>query len=96
MLSWADGVSVPTASAFAQYAEPLIIILAVRFTTLKIYCVFAYIKEELIMFELRDGDVLVVLAILIYFIVVLTIGFVYAKRSNSSASEYFLGGTPLA
>ena len=44
------------------------------------------------MFELRDGDVLVVLAILIYFIVVLTIGFVYAKRSNSSASEYFLGG----
>ena len=44
------------------------------------------------MFELRDGDVLVVLAILIYFIVVLTIGFVYAKRSNSSTSEYFLGG----
>ncbi len=44
------------------------------------------------MFELREGDAFVVLAILIYFIVVLTIGFVYAKRSNSSASEYFLGG----
>lgn len=29
---------------------------------------------------------------LLYFIVVLTIGFVYAKRSNSSTSEYFIGG----
>ena len=38
------------------------------------------------------GDTLVLLAILVYFIVVLTIGFIYAKRSNSSASEYFLGG----
>ena len=44
------------------------------------------------MFQLKEGDAFVVLAILIYFIVVLTIGFVYAKRSNSSASEYFLGG----
>lgn len=44
------------------------------------------------MFELQSGDALVVLAILVYFIVVLTIGFIYAKRSNSSASEYFLGG----
>ena len=32
------------------------------------------------------------LAILIYFIAVLIIGFSYAKRSNSSSSEYFLGG----
>ncbi len=44
------------------------------------------------MFEISSGDALVLVAILIYFIVVLTIGFVYAKRSNSSASEYFLGG----
>ena len=44
------------------------------------------------MFTLQTGDALVVLAILIYFIVVLTIGFIYAKRSNSSTSEYFLGG----
>ncbi|MBO7702476.1 MAG: sodium/proline symporter [Eggerthellaceae bacterium] len=44
------------------------------------------------MFELKEGDAFVVLAILVYFIVVLTIGFVYAKRSNSSTSEYFLGG----
>ncbi len=44
------------------------------------------------MFTLQTGDALVVLAILVYFIVVLTIGFIYAKRSNSSASEYFLGG----
>ena len=29
------------------------------------------------------GDALVVLAILIYFIVVVTIGFAYARRSNS-------------
>ena len=41
---------------------------------------------------MQSGDALVLLAILIYFIVVLTIGFIYAKRSNSSASEYFLGG----
>jgi len=44
------------------------------------------------MFQLQAGDAFVVLAILIYFVVVLTIGFIYAKRSNSSASEYFLGG----
>lgn len=41
---------------------------------------------------MKTGDTLVIIAILIYFIVVLTIGFIYAKRSNSSASEYFLGG----
>lgn len=41
---------------------------------------------------MQSGDALVVLAILVYFIVVLTIGFIYAKRSNSSTSEYFLGG----
>lgn len=37
-------------------------------------------------------DFWVVMAMLVYFIVVLTIGFVYAKRSNSSTAEYFLGG----
>ena len=41
---------------------------------------------------MNSGDTMVVIAILIYFIIVLTIGFIYAKRSNSSASEYFLGG----
>ena len=39
-----------------------------------------------------SGDFAVIIAILIYFVVVLTIGFIYAKRSNSSTSEYFLGG----
>ena len=39
-----------------------------------------------------EHDFLVLFAMLLYFIVVLTIGFVYAKRSNSSTSEYFLGG----
>ncbi len=38
------------------------------------------------------GDFLVMLAMLIYFIVVITIGFIYSKRSNSSTSEYFIGG----
>lgn len=41
---------------------------------------------------LNSGDFWVLFAMLIYFIVVLTIGFVYAKRSNSSTSEYFIGG----
>ena len=41
---------------------------------------------------MQSGDTMVVIAILIYFIVVLTIGFAYARRSNSSSSEYFLGG----
>lgn len=41
---------------------------------------------------MNSGDVFVALAMLIYFVVVLTIGFVYAKRSNSSTDEYFLGG----
>jgi sodium/proline symporter len=41
---------------------------------------------------MTSGDFWVLFAMLLYFIVVLTIGFVYAKRSNSSTSEYFLGG----
>lgn len=39
-----------------------------------------------------SNDFWVVFAMLVYFIVVLTIGFVYARRSNSSTAEYFLGG----
>ncbi|MDO4182560.1 MAG: sodium/proline symporter [Coriobacteriia bacterium] len=42
------------------------------------------------MFE--NGDFMVLLAMFLYFAVVLTIGFIYAKRSNSSTDEYFLGG----
>ena len=41
---------------------------------------------------METADTFVLLAILVYFMVVLTIGFIYAKRSNSSTSEYFLGG----
>ena len=44
------------------------------------------------MFEISSGDAMTVVAILVYFVVVITIGFIYAKRSNSSTSEYFLGG----
>ena len=38
------------------------------------------------------GDFFIMLAMLVYFIVIITIGFVYAKRSNSSTDEYFIGG----
>ena len=41
---------------------------------------------------MESGDFLILLAMIIYFVVVLTIGFVYSKRANSSTSEYFLGG----
>ena len=41
---------------------------------------------------MTTGDIFVLLAILVYFIVVILIGFIYARRSNSSTSEYFLGG----
>lgn len=44
------------------------------------------------MFEVSSDAALIVFAILLYFVAVLTIGFVYTKRSNSSTSEYFLGG----
>ncbi len=41
---------------------------------------------------MQNGDFIVILAILVYFIVILIIGLSYAKRSNKSSSEYFLGG----
>lgn len=42
-----------------------------------------------------SNDFWVLLAMLIYFIVVVVIGFVYAKRSNQSTENYFLGGRKL-
>lgn len=42
-----------------------------------------------------ENDFWVVFAMLIYFVAVVVIGFVYAKRSNSSSEEYFLGGRGL-
>jgi sodium/proline symporter len=41
---------------------------------------------------MNSGDIAVIIAILIYFMAVLIIGFSYARRSNKSSSEYFLGG----
>ena len=41
---------------------------------------------------MQNGDFIVILAILVYFIAILIIGLSYAKRSNRSSSEYFLGG----
>ncbi len=41
---------------------------------------------------MNSGDFAVIIAILIYFMAVLIIGFSYARRSNKSSSEYFLGG----
>ena len=40
-------------------------------------------------------DFWVLLAMLLYFIVVVVIGFVYAKKSNQSTENYFLGGRRL-
>lgn len=41
------------------------------------------------------NDFWVLFAMLLYFIVVVIIGFVYAKRSNQSTENYFLGGRKL-
>ncbi len=40
-------------------------------------------------------DFWVLLAMLIYFVVVVVIGFIYAKKSNQSTENYFLGGRRL-
>ncbi|MBY8967638.1 hypothetical protein KHP57_18255, partial [Algiphilus sp. NNCM1] len=37
-------------------------------------------------------DFWVLLAMVIYFVAMLTIGFIYSKRSNSSTRQYFAGG----
>lgn len=42
-----------------------------------------------------ESDFWVLLAMLLYFIAVVVIGFVYAKRSNKSTEAYFLGGRSL-
>lgn len=42
-----------------------------------------------------SNDFWVLFAMLIYFIVVVVIGFVYAKKSNQSTENYFLGGRGL-
>ncbi len=42
-----------------------------------------------------SNDFWVLLAMLIYFTVVVAIGFVYAKKSNASSENYFLGGRGL-
>ena len=40
-------------------------------------------------------DFWVLLAMLCYFVVVVVVGFIYAKRSNSNSEEYFIGGRGL-
>ncbi|MEG0072822.1 MAG: sodium/proline symporter PutP [Raoultibacter sp.] len=42
-----------------------------------------------------SNDFWVLLAMLLYFIVVVTIGFIYVKKSNASSENYFLGGRGL-
>ncbi len=37
-------------------------------------------------------DIVVLIAMVIYFAVILTVGFIYARRSNKSSENYFLGG----
>ncbi len=42
-----------------------------------------------------SNDFWVLFAMLLYFVVVVSIGFIYAKRSNASSENYFLGGRGL-
>lgn len=42
--------------------------------------------------NMATGDILILVAMTLYFIAVLAIGLAYAKRSNSSTDEYFIGG----
>ena len=44
---------------------------------------------------MSSGDIQVILAMALYFIVVLSVGFFYLRRSNSSSENYFLGGRGL-
>lgn len=44
---------------------------------------------------MSSNDIWVLVAMIIYFIVVISIGFVFMKRSNSSSDEYFIGGRGL-
>ncbi|MBT1166773.1 sodium/proline symporter PutP [Bifidobacterium simiarum] len=41
---------------------------------------------------MRTSDIWVFLAMVLYFVAMLSVGFFYSKRSNSSASQYFAGG----
>ena len=41
---------------------------------------------------MSSNDLMVLLAMAIYFVVIMVVGFSYAKRSNSSTEEYFIGG----
>jgi sodium/proline symporter len=44
---------------------------------------------------MKTTDILILLAMLIYIAVILGIGFFYARRSQSSAEEFYLGGRKL-
>ncbi len=41
---------------------------------------------------MESNDLFVIIAMVLYFVVILAVGFSYAKRSNSSTDEYFIGG----
>lgn len=44
---------------------------------------------------MKSSDFWVLAAMAVYFIVIITIGFVFAKRSNASSENYFIGGRKL-
>lgn len=46
-------------------------------------------------YDFWESDFWVLLAMALYFIVVIAIGFYYAKRSNASSENYFIGGRKL-
>lgn len=52
-------------------------------------------EQEWVGAHMVSNDFWVLFAMLIYFIVVVTIGFVFAKKSNASSESYFLGGRGL-
>ena len=41
---------------------------------------------------MTTGDMLVIAAMVLYFAVVIAVGFIYMRRSNSSTENYFIGG----
>jgi sodium/proline symporter len=44
---------------------------------------------------MQTNDIFVLAAMLVYLLVILGIGFFYAKRANQSTDDYFLGGRSL-
>lgn len=42
-----------------------------------------------------EADIWIILAMVLYFVVIIAVGAIYTKRSNKSSNEYFIGGRTL-